>query len=79
MIDVQPYIDKLELLKEYMAKRIDAIGEYGWTDIGWLPIMTASKVVQLYHETGILYWIDPKTEPMVREHSFDEWLKNKKQ
>lgn len=47
MIDIEPYLHKLEVLKEYMAWAIDSRSSFGWS-------ATAEEIIGVYKKTGFL-------------------------
>jgi hypothetical protein len=55
MIDVSPYINKLEVLKEYMALRIDRPRMW-LLDMGSLPWLSWEEVMRIYDQTGFYYY-----------------------
>lgn len=77
MIDVQPFLDKLDRLKEYMELRIDGKGKVFSINIDAIPNqITTEQIIKLYYQTGWLFgtniYNDNYQQP--RELSFDEWL-----
>jgi hypothetical protein len=77
MIDIQPYLDKLDKLREYMFLRIDGKGKVFSINIDAIPIHhTPEEIIQLYYQTGFLLgtsiYNDSYQQP--REITFDEWL-----
>lgn len=55
MIDVQIFIERLELLRERLLRRIDFGYDGFYMDINQVPQMSVSKIIQIFNETGILY------------------------
>lgn len=79
MIDVSPYIDKLEALKEYMAAVIDGRVS-GWgINIEAIPrLLSIDEIFKVWHETGVLFYRgDESITPEVKTISFDEWYNSK--
>ena len=74
MIDVQPYIDKLDRLGEYINLGIDGVGSFIWINVDAIPQMNTDKFLQLYAEMGMIFFNgNPPTLP-TRKLSFEEWL-----
>lgn len=77
MIDVQPYLDKLDRLKEYMDAWIDGGGSGIWINIDALSKdFTVEEIIDIWECTGWLICnreIDETYKPP-RKLSFEEWL-----
>lgn len=58
MINIQPYISKLDVLQEYMFKKIDGLNPYEvYMDIdvlGRIKDITPERLIKMFFETGIL-------------------------
>jgi hypothetical protein len=76
MIDIQPYIYKLEMLKAYMNEIIDWGSKGFWIDINAIPRMNPDKFLQLYAETGMIFY-DGNPPPSPIPITFEQWLKLK--
>ncbi len=76
MINIQPFIDKLELLKEYMNLVIDDHRRQFKVNIGALPHLYPDDVLKMFFETGYLYFrSDCNPEPTLTLVSFEEFYK----
>jgi len=78
MIDVQPYIDKLELLKKYLSESIDGRLGFIWIDQEALPKMRLEEIMHLWDCTGILLFRsgEENTNHSVGNFSFEGWLED---
>lgn len=54
MINVQPYIDELDKVKEWINLFVDRQSLI-WLDINGLPTLSPKEMLQLFNETGIIY------------------------
>lgn len=79
MIDVQPYHDKLDKLKEYMEAKIDGIWEFLWINIDSIPEMTTETFLRLFAETGMMFCNGNEPSVPTRKLSFEEWYNNQTQ
>lgn len=78
MIDIQPYIDKLELLKEWLFASIDSNFNTFWVDITAIPQrLDISDVLFVWQQTGMMYFKHEDYPSVVRQLSFDEWYELK--
>ncbi len=78
MINVQPYLDKLEVFKEWIEFRIFNPGSQFWINVDAIPVPnTIEQVFRIYNETGILFFhSEPLPEPIYKELSFEEYFKS---
>lgn len=79
MIDITPYQQKLEWLREWIHKRIDGI-PYFWIDIDAVPhIYTMERVVEIFNQTGVLFYNhnDVSGYNSIMPISFDEYCQYK--
>lgn len=76
-IDVQPFIDKLEVLKEYMVHKID--GEMDLCKINFvaIPVMPVSEVIRIFNETGVLVTRTYDNQSVITIKSFEEFYQQK--
>jgi len=74
MIDVQPYIDKLEKLKEYMALVIDNRGSCISFNTDVFSSLRPNDIIDLYLQTGIMFYRDGYQQSKVKKLTFEEWL-----
>ena len=75
MIDIQPYIDKLERLREYMFLCIDGkIPGIIWFNALALPHLPFEKVMEIYNQTGIMFIGNEEEPTLFTKLSFGEWL-----
>jgi hypothetical protein len=80
MINTQPFIDKLDLLREYMYWKIDNWGVDAFTiNLSALPTITPEAMMKMWLQTGVLMCYGEPAQPSVRILNFDEWLKYKQQ
>lgn len=75
-INIQPYLDKLELLKEYMFLKIDGRWDVSEFNYGALPVLHSSEILRIFNETGNLMYT-PNFNPQVKVLSFEEFLQKK--
>jgi hypothetical protein len=79
MIYIQPYIDKLEALKEYMFMKIDGKGKALWINLDAMESFTPKELFDIWNETG---WLlsSTKRDPFLsppRELTFEEYYQEK--
>ena len=78
MIDIQPHLDKLDRLKEYMDAKIDSKGEGVWIDIYSLDITwkqyTVNELIELFFQTGVLLGNSNQQQSTIRKVTFEEYL-----
>ena len=80
MIDVQPYIDKLDKLRQYCSIRIDNAGHLISVNYAVLPTYSFEYILSMFHQTGILYYNPVKIEQLSDTvTTFEQWLKNNQQ
>lgn len=76
MINIQPYLDKLDRLKEYMDGYIDS-GNGIWINIEALsPDFTLEEIIDIWDKTGCIMYsrhVDENCEPP-RKITFEEYL-----
>lgn len=78
MINVQPYIDKLEVLKEYMNLSIDRSGMRVWLRLEAMPTLSIDQILNFFWETGVaLYSKDKEVVSETKTLSFEEYLESK--
>ena len=80
MIDIQPHLHKLEVLKEYMALKIDCGGDGITFDLLGFPIieiMQPSDFYRIYKETGNFYYRSQAVNPTITFSTFDEYYNDK--
>jgi hypothetical protein len=74
-INVQPYIDKLELLKEYMNLWIITDGvPLIMINIDALPHISTKQIMDIWNQCGVLVGRANNNYPASSKLSFDEWL-----
>ncbi len=76
-LPVSHFINKLDLLKEYMALRIDGGGkilEICLDDIS--PSLSVENIVNIFRQTGLLIYSDTTYAPP-KELTFDEYITTK--
>lgn len=76
MIDISHYINKLEVLKEYMGLLIDGKLRV-LIDLDTLPIPAPSpdQLLALFYQTGVLFHREePQTYPAMKPTSFEEYF-----
>lgn len=78
-IDVQPFIDKLEVLKEYMCLKIDGIGSGIWINLDAMSAFTPKEIFEIWQQTGWMMYTSPKPSdyPEPKELTFEEFYKQK--
>lgn len=79
MINIQPYITQLDLLREYMFEKIDCYGIFIELNLDALPTCTPEQVFKLYSDTG---WFLPSKKEYLESISFitfEEYLNSKQQ
>lgn len=75
MIDVSPYIEKLEKLKKYIGLKIDNMGAVLQVDHSVLPTLSIEQMLELAMEKNI-FWYEPINDNfMPKKLTFEEWLK----
>lgn len=79
MINIAPYINKLEILKEYMDLKIDNIGKSFWIDIDSIPHMNPDYFIQLWTETGMIFYNGnpPPEPPRKLSSNFEEFYQRR--
>lgn len=78
MIDVSHYIDKLEVLKEYMNARIDGVGELMTIDYKLIPRYTPDELLALFSVTGWVMWEDANVlTPYTTIMPFEQFYQSK--
>lgn len=77
MINVTPYIDKLELLKEWLFYKIDDRRFSFQINFGAISHFTAEDLIRMYNETGVLFYRGDghKEQPTVTMVPFEEFYK----
>ena len=76
MINVQPFIDKLDRLGEYMDMKIDNKGSILTIDWEWMHKITLEAAIDIYKQTGHMMYAHPEKhqQPISRKLTFEEWL-----
>lgn len=74
MIDVQPYIDKLDKLREYMFMRIDGRMNTFWINIDAIPKYTPKDLIELFNATGMMLYNGSEQPPPPEKLTFENWL-----
>lgn len=75
MIEVQPFIDKLDKLREYMGLLIDSrITGRIWFNANALPNLPFEKLMEIYNQTGIMFY-NSEEPTKFEQFTFEEWLK----
>lgn len=54
MINVQPYLDELDKVKEWINLFVDR-QLLIWLDLNGLPTLSPKEMLQLFNETGMIY------------------------
>ena len=76
-IDVKPFIDKLEVLKEYICLKIDGKGKVWMIDIGCIPWYNPQELIDIYFQTGVLLTSNNESFTPPQEITFEEFYQNK--
>lgn len=76
MININPYIEKLELLKEYIGIKIDSWGKIVTMNYDFISSLRPEDIIELYYQTGIIMYRGD-AQPEVKTFSFIEWLENR--
>jgi len=79
MIDITPYQERLEWLKEWIHKRIDGFPTF-YIDIEAVPkINSMEKFIEIYTQTGIMFYTKNEISQhnLVMPVSFDEYCQYK--
>lgn len=75
MIDVSPFHEKLNLLKEYINAGIDTTGHGVWINLDAMSSFTPQEIIEIWESTGWLIQPTQKEESdLPRKLSFEEWL-----
>ena len=79
MINIQPHLDKLEVLKEYMALVINDAPYEIWVDINCVPQMEFSTIslIEMFKEIGVLYYRPINERIEMHPLTFDEYFNHK--
>lgn len=80
MIDISPYMQRLEWLKEWMAGIIDSRIFPIKINLMAIPVseIDMSEVIRIYRQTGVLYLrTNHDAEPTVAYTTFDEYCNYK--
>lgn len=80
-IDVQPFIDKLEVLYEYMCIKIDDNRVQFQINMGALPSWhNTNDIIKMYFETGWLFYnSNAEPKPTLTLVTFEEYYQQKNQ
>lgn len=79
MINIQPYLDKLQRLNQYIALRIDdrlpTMIDYSISiEMAYNPALPPDTILQIYQATGSLYYRgDYQHSQHMRPMTFEEW------
>lgn len=74
MIDVTPFIEKLDRLREYMGHKIDGRRYIFKLNLWAIPRYRPDEIIKMFHETGYLFYTsDGKDEPTLTMVSFEEF------
>lgn len=78
MINVQPYINKLEVLKEWIALKISNPTGSFWIDINAIPVKSSiEQIMRIYEQTGIIFaHSEPMPEPIYKDITFEEYFQS---
>ena len=78
MIDIQPFLKKLDKLQEYMLMKIDGKGSYVTIDWEWMPKISLEAMLLIWEETGYMMYSKPEMhlQPTCRKLTFEEWLEH---
>ena len=79
-IDIQPYLDKLDLLKEYMCLKIDGKGKVFMVNTDAIPYrMPTKELLRIWDETGLLFCtsIDNDNYEPPKEITFEEFYQQR--
>ena len=76
MIDIQPHLDKLDRLKEYMDASIDNEIKSVWIDMDALEEkpMSIKEIMKWFDSTGVMFYTPNRNEPIVKRITFEEYL-----
>lgn len=79
MIDITPYQQKLEWLREYMCNRIDGSLFDSIMDIRIEAHMySVEQIMRLYNQTGLVFYSSrPEMTSITRPPTFEEYCKAK--
>lgn len=79
MIDITPYQERLEWLKEWIAAKIDGVLPYTMMTVTMETYMTypPEELMRIYQQTGVLYFREPSISSNTRQPSFDEYCADK--
>jgi len=78
MIDIQPYLHKLDKLKEYMDAKIDGKDRTIWINFDAISDFTPQEIMDIWKSTG---WLISSTkitkdEDLPRTLTFEEWYES---
>lgn len=84
MINIQPYLQRLELCKEWLFHKIDGTlplkhdqsGTMVAINIGAVPKMSWDEVIRTWEQTGVMFYRDDPFENM-RPVTFEEYCEFK--
>lgn len=81
MIDISPYQYRLEMLKEWMANKIDGTLPFTfnksndfWIDISCVPEIAWQDAIRIYEQTGVLFYSKKPDHGGMRPVEFHEYL-----
>lgn len=79
MINISPYIDKLDILREYMGLLIDGkiMGRI-WFNANAFPDLPLEKLMKIYNETGVMF-CNCEEPTKFEQYTFEEWLETRSQ
>lgn len=77
MIDVSPFLQRLEWLKEWMAGVIDGRIFPFHFNLSGLVEYNPSDIIRVYMQTGVLYQRTEPIEPQPIHMTFDEYCNYK--
>jgi hypothetical protein len=80
MINVQPYIDKLEALKRFISLSVDDKLPVTFVDyeisieMAYNPALRRNDIIAMYNQTGTFYYRgDYQHTETMRPPTFEEW------
>lgn len=74
MINIDIYIEKLDILKDYIFAGIDNTGTMVWIDLSALPVaFDLDKWIEIYQQTGYLVLNKEPEYPVSKKLSFEEY------
>ncbi len=79
MINVQPYIDKLEVLRRYMSGIIDGKTGHGiYLDMNAIQPLSPKEILDVYYQVGVLFYTPQEDSGMYRTKviTFDEYFQS---